>query len=237
MVASPKTSNREQQILQYYPLVEQIAYRLKRRVPAHIDFEELRSVGLIGLIEALDRYDHSKGVPFRAYAEIRVNGAMLDYLRKEDWVPRSIRKQMKLLEQGHKILQEKEMAVTDKNLGLVLGLNKEEVRKLLFETQSRVLLSSSINITKAEELFLEEVLEDTDQNILLDFISHEKEERVRDALDMLESREKQVLEMYYFDEQNLRSIGKKFKITESRACQIRKSAIKTLQKKLSVDLL
>jgi RNA polymerase sigma factor for flagellar operon FliA len=160
----PKTNHqfRQERILKYSHLVQNVAYWLKNRVPSHVDFEELNSVGMIGLIEALDRYDDTKGVPFRAYAEIRINGAMLDYLRKEDWVPRSIRKQMKLYQQGVQLLKEKEMERTDANLATVLGLSVGETRKLLFETQRRTVLSGEITAGGAEEMYVEEIIEDQD---------------------------------------------------------------------------
>jgi RNA polymerase sigma factor for flagellar operon FliA len=212
--------------------VQNVAHRLKNRVPSHVDFEELNSVGMIGLIEALDRYDDTKGVPFRAYAEIRINGAMLDYLRKEDWVPRSIRKQMKLYQQGVQLLKEKEMERTDANLATVLGLSVGETRKLLFETQRRTVLSGEITAGGAEEMYVEEIIEDQDQDVLRDLISSENVQRLHQALEKLPSREREILEMYYFHGKNLKQIGQVFAITESRACQIRKSAVGLLQRKL-----
>ena len=223
---------RQERILKYSYLVEQVAYRLKTRIPDHVDFEELHSVGMIGLIEALDRYDDTKGVPFRAYAEIRINGAMLDYLRKEDWVPRSIRKQMRLYQQGKELLEEKQMELTDENLGKVLGLNKTEIRKLLFETQKRTVLSGEITVSNTDEIYVEEIIEDEDQDILRDLISVENRQRLFTALEQLPHREKKVLEMYYLHGKNLKQIGQEFSITESRACQIRKAAISSLQKKV-----
>lgn len=222
---------RQERILKYSYLVQQVAYRLKNRVPNHVDFEELHSVGMIGLIEALDRYDDTKGVPFRAYAEIRINGSMLDYLRKEDWVPRSIRKQMKLYQQGKQILEEKQLDSTDENLGDVLGLNKDETRKLLFETQKRTVISGEITTSKSDEMYVEEIIEDEEQDILGGLISSENRQRLYKAMEQLPARERQVLEMYYFHGKNLKQIGQEFSITESRACQIRKAAIGSLQRK------
>lgn len=226
---NPKT--RQEKILRYACLVEKIAYRLKNRIPNHVDFEELHSVGMIGLIEALDRYDDTKGVPFRAYAEIRINGSMLDYLRKEDWVPRSIRQQMKLYQQGVQLLQAKNLELTDENLGMVLGLDHNETRKLLFETQKRLVLSGEITTSSSDEMYIEEIVEDDEQDILAGLISSEDRDRLYEALEQLPSRERAILEMYYFHGQNLKQIGQKFSITESRACQLRKSAVGFLQQK------
>jgi len=223
---------RQERILKYSHLVQNVAYRLKNRVPSHVDFEELHSVGMIGLIEALDRYDDTKGVPFRAYAEIRINGAMLDYLRKEDWVPRSIRKQMRLYQQGLELLKESRLERTDANLAEVLGLTIRETRKLLFETQRRTVLSGEITTSGAEEMYVEEIIEDQEQDVLRDLISSENRQRLYQALEKLPPREKEILEMYYFQGKNLKQIGQTFAITESRACQIRKAAVGLLQRRL-----
>ena len=183
MQLDPKV--RQEKILQYSSLVEQVAYRLKNRVPSHVDFEELQSVGMIGLIEALDRYDDTKGVPFRAYAEIRINGSMLDYLRKEDWVPRSIRKQMKLYQQGKQMLEERQMEYTDENLGKVLGLSKEQTRKLLFETQKRTVISGEITNSSSDEMYVEEIIEDEEQDVLGSLISLENQESIMQSKIMI----------------------------------------------------
>jgi len=235
MVHSQKnTATREMVILQHSHLVEKIAFRLKRRVPAHVDFEELRSVGFIGLIEALDRYDDSKGVPFQAYAEIRINGSMLDYLRKEDWVPRSIRQQMKTLKEGKAILSEQGLECTDQNLANVLDLTMDETRKLLFEAQHRTVLSSGRS-NSSEEMYFEDIVEDPSETVESTLLTKESKERLRDSIVELSERQRRVLEMYYFEGYNLKEIGLSFKITESRVCQIRKNAIKALQDKLAVE--
>ncbi len=94
---APSTT-RQEMILQYYPLVRTIAGRLIRRLPPSVDVEELVNVGVIGLIDALDRFDEARGVPFKSYAEIRIQGAMVDSLRHDDWVPRSVRRKFNKLE-------------------------------------------------------------------------------------------------------------------------------------------
>ena len=96
--------NREQLILDYYPLVRTIACRMARRLPPSVEVDELINIGTLGLIDAVDRYDASRGVPFKAYAEIRIQGAMFDALRGDDWVPRSVRRKVNRIEHAKKTL-------------------------------------------------------------------------------------------------------------------------------------
>ena len=227
-----KSQKREQTIIAFAPIVDQVAFRLKRRIPDHVDFEELRSVGYIGLIEAIDRYDDQKNVPFKVYAEIRINGAMLDYLRKEDWMPRSLRQQMKQLQQAKEILKNAGMEVTDQSLADMLQMSLDETRQLLMDAQSRQMVSSEIIYGDSDSMLLEEILPD-DGDDALDTLQHAEDlALVREGLANLPEREQTVLRMYFLENQNLRQIGAFFNITESRACQLRKNALKELQRQV-----
>jgi len=225
-----KQQEREQHILEYHHLVEYIANRLKVRLPDHVDVEELKSVGYIGLIEAIDRYDNGRGVPFRAYAEIRIQGSMLDHLRKEDWVPRSIRRRMKILAEAREAVRSQGLEVNDRNVAKHLNMDVSELQDLLFDSQVRRLISSHTPIDGGDQqsCLLEDMLPCSDDS---PFELVEKEERVRLlylALQDLKEREQKVLIMYYFQNRNLRKIGENFSITESRACQLRKAALQSL---------
>ena len=113
-------------------LVDQVAQRVKSRIPDHIEYDELRSVGFIGLMEAIERYDDDKNVPFRVYAEIRVNGAMLDFLRKEDWMPRNLRQQVKEIQRAeHSLTCQWRRQHRSQRLAEVLHLSEEEVRQVV----------------------------------------------------------------------------------------------------------
>jgi RNA polymerase sigma factor for flagellar operon FliA len=226
------SKQREQTIIAFAPIVDQVAYRLKRRIPAHIDFEELRSVGYIGLIEAIDRYDDQKNVPFRAYAEIRINGAMLDYLRKEDWMPRSLRQQMKELQKAKELLSNSSREITEVALAEILQMSLSDTRQLLLDSQSRQVVSSEISVGPSESMLLEEVLSDDSDDALTLLEQMENREQVQAALASLSEREQRVLKMYYLEHQNLREIGAALSITESRACQLRKNALKELRRQV-----
>ena len=93
------TSSREELIISFHPLVRTIACRMARRLPPSVDVDEMINVGMLGLIDAVDRFDPERGVPFKSYAEIRIQGAMIDALRHDDWIPRSVRRKANHLEE------------------------------------------------------------------------------------------------------------------------------------------
>jgi len=223
---------REKAIIAFAPVVNQVAHRLKKRLPDHVDFEELRSVGYIGLIEAIDRYDDQKKVPFRVYAEIRINGAMLDYLRREDWMPRSLRQQMKQLQKATAHLNHLGVEITDIALAEVLQMSLEDTRQLLMDAQSRQVLSSQLVYGDNSAVRLEDILADEGDNALEHLTHIEELQLVKEGLKNLPERERIVLRMYFLENQNLRQIGDFLGLTESRACQLRKNALKELQRQV-----
>ena len=233
MVMSPnilQQREKEKRIMAHAYLVEQVAQRVKSRIPDHIEYDELRSVGYIGLLEAIERYDDDKNVPFRVYAEIRVNGAMLDFLRKEDWMPRNLRQQVKEIQRAEYSLQCQGQERSDKNIAEVLHLSESEIRKVRGETQRRTIISGSISMGDSEVQFLEECVADSTQDVLQHLVDDEGETAVREALSLLPEKEQFVVEQYFLSGLNLREIGAELGVTESRACQLRKSGIKRLQK-------
>ena len=234
MISAQKDQHREQSIVEYHFLVEHIAKRLQRRLPNYIDGEDLKSAGYIGLIEAIDRYDEERGVPFRGYAEIRIQGAMLDHLRKEDWVPRSIRKRMKILAEAKEAVRRQGLDVSDHNVAKHLHMDVRELQDLLFDSQVRRLISSHTPVDGdgGSNCLLEDLIPSLDES---PYDSVEKEESARLlylALQELKEREQKVLIMYYFQHRNLKNIGEQFSITESRACQLRKSALQSLYRSI-----
>ena len=190
------------------------------------------------MIEAIDRYDDKRGVPFRAYAEIRIQGSMLDHLRKEDWVPRSIRQRMKILSEAREAVRTQGLGVNDQNGADHLNMDTSELQDLLFDSQVRRLISSHTPMDQSGQsgVLLEDMIPCPKGT---PFDAVEKEERARLlylALQDLKEREQKVLIMYYFQHRNLRKIGERFSITESRACQLRKSALRSLYRSIQKRL-
>jgi RNA polymerase sigma factor for flagellar operon FliA len=234
MVMNPNILNKreqEQRILEHAHIVEKVAQRIKGRIPNHIEYQELCSIGYIGLLEALERYDDDKNVPFRVYAEIRINGAMIDFLRKEDWMPRNLRQQVKEIQRAEYNLECRGQDKTDRNIAQMLDLSETEVCKVRGEASRRT-ISGSITIGDSQVLFVEECIADESQDIVQQLIADEGEHIVQQAMESLPEKEQFVLTQYFVESQNLREIGELLGVTESRACQLRKSGIRRLQKML-----
>ena len=232
MVMNPNILKREKEkrILAHAYLVDQVAQRVKSRIPDHIEYDELRSVGFIGLMEAIERYDDDKNVPFRVYAEIRVNGAMLDFLRKEDWMPRNLRQQVKEIQRAEHSLTCQGEERSDCNIAKVLQLSEEEVRQVRGETQRRTIISGSMTVGDSEVHFLEDCVADQTQDVVQNLVDLEGDRIVREALTLLPEKERYVVEQYFLAGLNLRQIGTALGVTESRACQLRKSGVSRMQR-------
>lgn len=219
---------KERIVMEFSPIVEQLAHRIKRRVPDHVEFDELRSVGYIGLMEAIDRYDDNKNVPFRVYAEIRINGAMLDYLRKEDWMPRNLRQQAKTLQGVIHQIRTDGCEVTNTEIAQRMGVSVETVFQMRGQTQQRVRIHNHGH-EEFEGDYIETCIADANIGVVDGVIEQENEERVQLALQDLPEKEQMVLQLYFVEGQNLRQIGEAMGVTESRACQLRKSGVSRLK--------
>jgi len=149
-------SKRERLIMEYAPLVKYIANRIAMRLPPHIDVNDLINAGIIGLIDAIEKFDPSKEVKFKTYAEIRIKGAILDELRSMDWIPRSIRKVInKLVNAYHELEQQLGRPAKDEEIAELLGLQMEEFYKILKELNEKlnltiVIVSHDLFIVKEE---------------------------------------------------------------------------------------
>src|ERR1035437_6754270 len=124
-------------IMEYAPLIKFVALKIAVRLPSNIELDDLISSGVIGLMDAIDKYDCSRDNKFKTYAEFRIRGAILDELRSQDWVPRSIREKAKILERAYaKIEQEKGRQATDEEVCISLGLTNDQYHEMLNEVRS-----------------------------------------------------------------------------------------------------
>ena len=134
--------NREAVIKEYAPMVKYVANRIAMRLPPHIEVDDLMSVGVLGLIDAIDKYDSSRGAKFKTYAEFRVRGAILDELRSMDWVPRSVRQKASAMDGVIQKLQNKlGRPPEDEEIAESMGINLDELFTMLNETKSKPILS------------------------------------------------------------------------------------------------
>lgn len=229
--------NREEAILQYAPLIKYIAHRLAMRLPPHIAVDDLINAGVIGLIDAFNKYDPGRNVELKTYAEFRIRGAMLDELRALDWVPRSVRQRTAQL--GRVILdleKKKGGPVTEEEIATELGLSIEDYYQLLNKLYGISPLGISLLHPKKSNLSDEEILNllfDEEENDPFHLLSvKELKSILAQAIEALSPREKMVISLYYYEELTLREIGEVLDLTESRICQIHTKAILKLRGKL-----
>jgi RNA polymerase sigma factor for flagellar operon FliA len=230
----------EQMVLQYAPLIKYIASRLALRLPSHISIEDLTSSGIIGLIDAVQKFDPSKNINFKTYAEFRIKGAMLDELRSLDWIPRSVRKKTHLIEEAYAKLQRALGRPAEaEEVAELLGLELGEFYQLLDETKtvSVVALEEGRKTAGGHAGYLDhEVLETIqDENALDSLLAVHfsgLQEIMVQAIEALPDKEKLLISLYYYEELTMREIGQIMGYTESRISQLHTQAMYRLRHKL-----
>ncbi len=227
--------SRDDLILKYAPLIKFIANRLALRLPPHIDINDIINSGVIGLIDAIDKYDENKGVLFKTYAEFRIKGAILDNLRSMDWVPRSIRKMVSKLEKTYLELEKRyNRPASDEEVAEALQLDLEKYFELLAQASGISLLSlEMISSHEDARLKLIDCLTDAEGTNPFTFLKKsEARSVVTEAIEDLPEKEKMVISLYYYDELTMKEISTVLKLTESRVSQIHTKAILRLRGKL-----
>ncbi|OFZ21091.1 MAG: RNA polymerase subunit sigma [Bdellovibrionales bacterium GWB1_55_8] len=234
---SPVNSTRERLVLEYAPLIKYIAQKIAARLPANIELDDLMSSGVIGLMDAIEKYDSNRDNKFKTYAEFRIRGAILDELRAQDWVPRSVREKAKLLERCYnKIEQQKGRQATDEEVCEELKITQDEYHDLLNQVRSVSLLSYDdiLNFSKSDKRLLHGAGENGSKvptpfsEVTLASIKRMIADSIRD----LPEKQRLVLSLYYYEDLNLKEIGKVLDVTESRVSQLHTQAILRLKSKL-----
>lgn len=226
---------REQLILEYAPLVKHVAGRMAVVLPPYVDFDDLVSYGIFGLVEAVERYDLERGVKFETYAATRIRGAILDGLRAADWVPRSVRQKEREVEQAMARLEgQLGRAATDEEVAAELGLSVQEYDRLVSELSGASMVSlDDVWVADPEEesqlRVVETLSDDTSQSPEARVDEQEMERILAEAVDRLPERERTVVALYYRDGLTLKEIGRVLGVTESRVCQIHGKAILRLR--------
>lgn len=228
-------AERERLILEHYPLVRMIATRMVRRFPNHIEVEELINIGTLGLIDAIDRFDAARGVPFKSYAEIRIRGAIVDSLREADWIPRSVRRRFARLESARTLLRAQlGREPTREEMAGSLEVSVDMYDDLVGGAEIRRLVSleAPIDDESGGTTVGDQVSDDTAVAVVEQWIHKETQSQVTGAIQRLPEKERQVVSLYYQRGLNLKEIGEILGVTESRVCQLRKQAVERLQQKL-----
>ncbi len=234
---TPDAKQRDDLILAYTPLIKYIAARLAARLPPQVAFDDLVSSGIIGLIDAIDKFDLGKKVQFKTYAEFRVRGAMLDELRSLDWVPRSVRKKATQIEHAFNSLEKRlGRPATDEEMADSLDVDLDHYYKLLDETKTISFMDVDLIRQKNPDNiivgggFSAISMDQSDPFAALNL------QQIRDLLaeniNDLPKNERLTVSLYYFNELTMKEIGKVLDYTESRISQMHSKAMLRLRSKL-----
>ena len=231
------TENREEVIKRYSPMIKYVANRIAMRLPPHIEVDDLISVGVLGLMDAISKYDSSRGAKFKTYAEFRVRGAILDELRALDWVPRSIRQKASAVEKVVRSLESKlNRLPEDDEVAKEMDMSLDQFYRTIDETKSVPVFSlEDLGIAKesGEQQSLLDCLAgkaDADPQTQIRLI--ELKEIIAKAIDTLPEKERLMVSLYYYEELTMKEIGAVLDITESRVSQIHSKAVLHLRTKL-----
>ena len=229
--ASPEL--REKIILEYAPLVKLVAGRLSMYLGYNVEYEDLCSYGIFGLIDAIDKFDATKDVKFETYASLRIRGSILDQIRKMDWIPRTVRQRQKMISQAISDIEAKTgKAASDEEVALALGISDDEYGS--WQSQMQV-----TNVVSLDD-FVEQGSDVADSRGLSSQIERpeehiEKEElkkMLQEALTLLTEKERKVIVLYYYEELTLKEISNVLEVSESRVSQLHTKGLQKMKTKM-----
>lgn len=237
---TPTAELREQLILEYAPLVKVVAGRLGMYLGGNLEFEDLVSYGIFGLIDAIDKFNLEKEVKFETYASLRIRGAILDQVRKMDWIPRTVRQRQRKIDEAIKnIEQTKGHIATDDEIAAELNISNEEFA----DWQNQMKVTNVVSLNEFVDQGPEPVMDARNNS---HFIEPEKsiekeglKEALKQSLDALTEKEKQVILLYYYEEMTLKEISLILEVTESRVSQLHTKALGKMKEHMGdfMDLL
>jgi len=240
---APRSRNRKERqkevaLSKYAPLVKYVVDRMALHLPKSVERDDLTSAAIIGLFDALEKYDAGKGTKFETYAIWRIRGAILDELRSLDWASRSIRRKARTVEEAARDLGQKlGRAATEEEVADALNLSPVELSRLMDEVHGTALLSLSKAVTGDEDqdfIQLEDIVDDPSQTDALELLENEESKEVlMETIDGLPEQQRLVVALYYYEEMTLKEIGEALHISESRVSQIHTRAVKTLKARLA----
>lgn len=230
-------AQKDKLIMEYAPLIKFIAQKIAIRLPANIELDDLISSGVIGLMDAIEKYDPSRDNKFKTYAEFRIRGSILDELRAQDWVPRSVRDKAKLLDRTMISLEaELGRTASDEELAMKLGITMDEFHDLVNQVRPVSVLSidEATTFSSVDKKSIMNLLESCRLNNPYNQLNLKTvKEVVAKSIEELPERQRLVLSLYYYEDLNLKEIGRVLRVTESRVSQLHAQAITRLRSKLT----
>jgi RNA polymerase sigma factor for flagellar operon FliA len=234
--SSEDSTRRDELVLEHLPLVRAVAIHVFQNLPMHVELEDLVHAGILGLLDAANKYDESKQVPFRAYAKHRIRGAILDNLREMDWASRDMRRQHKRLEEVTRELSAMmERQPTEVEIAEKMGMSLDRWRQLAIELRMVGLLSASTRGTEDEDSRTIEFPATPDSNPDVMTSQRQLKLALATAMRALPARHRQVIHNYYTGGKTMREIGESMGVNESRVSQIHKAALERIAEKLKAS--
>ncbi len=229
----PTPELREQIIIEYAPLVKVVAGRLSMYLGKNVEFDDLVSYGVFGLIDAIDKFDLGKDVKFETYASLRIRGSILDQIRKMDWIPRTVRQKQKKIDDAIKNIEMRTgKNATDEEIAVELGLSGEE----LLDWQSQLKVTNVVSLNEFVEQGTEPVMDAHSNSHFIqpeDMVSQQElKQMLEEALSLLTEKENKVVLMYYYEDLTLKEISQVLQVSESRVSQLHTKAIAKMRKKM-----
>ena len=224
---------REKLILEYAPLVKLVAGRLSMYLGYNVEYDDLVSYGIFGLIDAIDKFDSMKAVKFETYASLRIRGAILDQIRKMDWIPRTIRQKQKKIDAAIKEIEASTgRAATDEEIAKSLGITEDDY----LSWQSQMKITGVVSLNEFMESGSEVPAEQTGQHRFDSpeevIEKEEMKKMLQQALELLTEKEKKVILLYYYEDLTLKEISNVLEVSESRISQLHTRALQKMKAKM-----
>ena len=224
---------REKLILEYAPLVKLVAGRLSMYLGYNVEYDDLVSYGIFGLIDAIDKFDSMKAVKFETYASLRIRGAILDQIRKMDWIPRTIRHKQKKIDAAIKEIEASTgRAATDEEIAKSLGITEDDY----LSWQSQMKITGVVSLNEFMESGSEVPAEQTSQHRFDSpeevIEKEEMKKMLQQALELLTEKEKKVILLYYYEDLTLKEISNVLEVSESRISQLHTRALQKMKAKM-----
>ncbi|MBQ7833545.1 MAG: FliA/WhiG family RNA polymerase sigma factor [Lachnospiraceae bacterium] len=225
---------REKIIIEYAPLVKVVAGRLSMYLGYNVEYEDLVSYGIFGLIDAIDKFDSRKEVKFETYASLRIRGAILDQIRKLDWIPRTVRQRQRQIDAAMKDIENTMgRPATDSEIAIALGISEDEY----CEWQSQMKVTSVVSLNEYLEMGTD--ISNEKASVSRHFDAPEKvmeqdelKEMLMEALELLTEKERKVILLYYYEELTLKEISNVLEVSESRVSQLHTKGLQKMKTKL-----
>lgn len=227
----PTAEIREQLILAYAQLVKLVAGRMSMYLGHNVEYDDLVSYGIFGLIDAIDKFDLEKNVKFETYASLRIRGAILDQIRKMDWIPRTVRQKQRQLDEAIKAIEMRTgKTATDEEVAKELSISLED----LTNWQAQLNVTNVVSLNEFEEAGPEPVVDVSESSRFSQPEEVVEEEELKqkliESMEVLTEKERKVIELYYYEEMTLKEISMILEVSESRVSQLHTKAIVKMKK-------